>query len=803
MSGLRSKHNEAANLVQQMTLEEKTSFLSGRSFWYLQPLDRLDIPSVMVTDGPHGLRKQAKAADHVGLNVSVPATCFPTASALASSWDVGLLEEVGEALGRESAAENVIVLLGPGINLKRHPLCGRNFEYFSEDPLLTGELAAAFISGVQSQGVGTSLKHYAVNNQEHGRMYMDAIVDERTLRELYLRGFEIAVTRSQPWTVMCAYNRVNGTYCGEHDWLLNQVLRDQWGFEGLVVSDWGATNDRVAGIAGGLDLEMPASGGTNDRRAADAVREGRLDEAALDRAVARNVAVALLGAELAEQDVQVDHEAHHSLARRAAAECAVLLKNEGALLPLQASERLAVIGAFAKKPRYQGTGSSQVRPTRLESAFEAMSETLGVEPAYAPGYDPKSSEPDQALIDEAVTVAREAEVVVLFAGLPGIYESEGFDRSHLNMPEQHDRLIEAVCAANDRVVVVLQNGAPVLMPWLDDVEAVLEAYLGGQAGGGGIAELIFGRANPSGKLAETFPSSLDAVGSNRWFPGEHRQIHYREGLYIGYRQPDIKPLFPFGYGLSYTTFAYDHLRLPAGEVDVADGLQLELELTNTGSVAGAEVVQVYVADPECSVYRPERELRAFEKVKLDPGETKTVSLQLDRRAFAFFDAEAGDWVVEAGRFEVQVGASSADIRLQGAVEVRSDDEVRRGVMTGPVVENGRLVVSDECFAAMLRRPVPAPERSRPFHMNSSVNEVGESWLGARFREKTIAAFREQMGGASNDEVLNKMFETMAGEMPLRGLAMFSGGRLKHSQLELLVALLNWQLLKALKLTLKR
>ncbi|MEM8768431.1 MAG: glycoside hydrolase family 3 N-terminal domain-containing protein, partial [Pseudomonadota bacterium] len=428
MSGLRSKHNEAANLVQQMTLEEKTSFLSGRSFWYLQPLERLDIPAVMVTDGPHGLRKQAKAADHVGLNVSVPATCFPTASALASSWDVALVEEVGEALGRESAAENVIVLLGPGINLKRHPLCGRNFEYFSEDPLLTGELAAAFITGVQSQGVGTSLKHYAVNNQEHGRMYMDAIVDERTLRELYLRGFELAVTRSQPWTVMCAYNRVNGTYCGEHDWLLNQVLRDDWGFEGLVVSDWGATNDRVAGVAGGLDLEMPASGGANDRRAAEAVRAGQLDEAALDRAVARNVAVSLLGVDLAERELQVDHEAHHALARRAAAECAVLLKNNNNLLPLEPAARVAVIGAFAKKPRYQGTGSSQVRPTRLEPAFEVIESYLGVEPAYAAGYDPKSSEPDQRLVDEAVAVAREAEVVVLFAGLPGIYESEGFDR---------------------------------------------------------------------------------------------------------------------------------------------------------------------------------------------------------------------------------------------------------------------------------------------------------------------------------------------------------------------------------------
>ncbi|MEJ2090215.1 MAG: glycoside hydrolase family 3 C-terminal domain-containing protein, partial [Gammaproteobacteria bacterium] len=477
--------------------------------------------------GPHGLRKQTRGADHVGLNVSVPATCFPTASALASSWDVNLLEEVGEALGREAAAENVAVLLGPGINIKRHPLCGRNFEYYSEDPLLAGELAAAFIRGVQSQGVGTSLKHYAVNNQERGRMVVDAVVDERSLREIYLRAFEIAVTRSQPWTVMCAYNRVNGTYCGEHDWLLNRVLRDEWGFEGLVVSDWGATNDRVAGVAGGLDLEMPASGGANDRRVAEAVARGDLDEAVLDRAVARNVSLSLLGADLEAADHPVDLDAHHRLARRVAADCTVLLKNDGGLLPLETGLRLAVIGAFAKTPRYQGTGSSQVTPTRIDAAFDAITEHLGAEPVYAAGYDPRTGESEDALLEEARAAAAEADAVLLFTGLPGIYESEGFDRAHLDLPAAHVALIERVCAANANVVVVLANGAPVSMAWVDLPAAILEGYLGGQAGGAAMADVLFGTVNPSGRLAETFHMSLDAVGADAWFPGHGRQVQSR------------------------------------------------------------------------------------------------------------------------------------------------------------------------------------------------------------------------------------------------------------------------------------
>jgi beta-glucosidase len=798
---LRAKHNEAADLVAQMSLEEKARFCSGRSFWHLEPLPRLGIPRVMVTDGPHGLRKQSREADHVGLNVSVPATCFPTACALASSWDVDLLREVGVALGRESAAEDVAVLLGPGINIKRHPLCGRNFEYYSEDPLLTGELAAAFIDGVQSQGVGTSLKHYAVNNQEHGRMTVDAIVDDRTLREIYLKGFEIAVRKAQPWTVMCAYNRVNGTYCGENDWLLNRVLRDEWGFEGLVVSDWGATNDRVAGLESGLDLEMPGGSGANDVRIRAAVESGRLAEAVLDRAVTRNVSVSLLGGDLAAVEHTVDHEAHHTLARRVAAESTVLLSNEGGLLPLDesATGSLAVIGAFAKHPRFQGAGSSQVKPTRLDCAFDALTEALGGEPSYAPGYDPRLSEPDSALIEEACAIAREASAVVIFAGLPGLYESEGFDRAHLGLPDQHDRLIEAVSRENARVVVVLSNGGPVLMPWADDVPAILEGYLGGQAGGSGVVDVLLGAVNPSGKLAESFPVDQKAVAADAWFPGKHRQVQYREGLYVGYRQPGLQVRFPFGFGLSYTEFSYEDLQVTPEISGPEETVEVRVAVRNTGDRAGKEVVQIYVDDRESRVYRPTAELKAFAKIDLAPGEMKTVTFTLDRSAFEFFDVIRGTWVVEAGEFEIRVGASSADIRCAAGVVIRDGDPIEVVEDPGPEIVGGRLFVDDARYAGMLGRPVPPPEGSRPFHLNSSVDEIGTTWLGGRVRDRIVAGFREQMGGASNDEVLNRMFETMAGEMPLRALELFSGGRFSRAQIDILLALLNRRPLVAARL----
>ncbi|MCB1685321.1 MAG: glycoside hydrolase family 3 C-terminal domain-containing protein [Pseudomonadales bacterium] len=801
--GLKSRHNQAAALVAQMTLDEKAAFCSGRSFWFLESLERLNLPAVMVTDGSHGLRKQERSVDHVGLNVSVPATCFPTASALASSWDVELLHEIGVALGEQCVAERVAVLLGPGMNIKRHPLCGRNFEYFSEDPLLTGRLAAAMVQGVQSQGVGTSIKHYAVNNQESSRMFVDAIVDERTLREIYLRGFEIAVREAQPWTVMCAYNRVNGTYCGEHDWLLNQVLRQSWGFEGLVVSDWGAVNDRVAGVRTGLDLEMPASGGANDRRVAQAVRDGVLKESALDVCVTRNVSLTLLGAELEQRDPAVDHAAHHRLARRAAGECVVLLKNSDGLLPVEPAGKIAVLGAFAEHPRYQGAGSSQVQPTRLDNALEEIRALVGErgEVRYAPGYEPKKSGDDAALIREAADAARGADVALVFAGLPGIYESEGFDRAHLNLPGQHNRLIEAVCAANPNTVVVLSNGAPVAMPWVNAPKAIVEGYLGGQAGGGAIADVVFGVVNPSGKLAETFPLACADVPADAWFPGQDRQVQYREGLYVGYRyfnSFDVPVLFPFGHGLSYTRFDYAALALSSSRVQADDGLAVSVTISNQGTCAGAEIVQLYVSDPQSAAYRPEQELRDFVKVRLEPGEVKTLKFRLDHRAFAVFDPGSGDWVVESGELEIRVGASSRDIRLAAGVRVESAQtpSARLTRVGGPTFESGKLTVSDAAFAGMLGRPLPAPENVRPFHMNSSVSELSTTWIGRRIRSRIIEGFQKSMGGGSSDETLAKMFEAMANEMPLRALPLFSGGKVSVTSVELLLAMLNGRWLSA-------
>lgn len=806
--GLRAKHNEAISIVDQMSLEEKAAFCSGQNFWQLEACERLGLPSIMVTDGPHGLRKQAGNADHVGLNSSIPATCFPTACALASSWDPSLLHGIGVALGEQCIAENVAVLLGPGMNIKRHPLCGRNFEYFSEDPLLSGELAASMIQGVQSQGVGTSVKHYAVNNQEKGRMLVDAIVDERTLREVYLRGFEIAIKKAQPWTVMCAYNRLNGTYCAEHDWLLNQVLRDDWGFEGLVVTDWGATNNRAQGVSAGLDLEMPSSGGINDRRIVTAVQTGEISEMDLDRSVARTVSLILLGADLAERQKMVDQDSHHRLAHRAAIESVVLLKNDNGLLPLQETANIAVIGAFAKHPRYQGAGSSQVTPTRLDGALDAIERIAGKSASltYAAGYDPEYSGLDADLIEQAVVVARSAEVVVVFAGLPGIFESEGFDREHMRLPEQHDQLIQAVCDANDNVVIVLCNGGPIEMPWIGATKAVLEGYLAGQAGGSAIADLLYGRANPCGKLAETFPLRQSDVPADQWFPRTGRQVQYREGLYVGYRYFDTANaavLFPFGHGLSYTHFDYSNLTLSREVLQQNDELLVTLDVKNTGDVAGSEVVQLYVSDIESSVYRPQHELKAFTKIMLEPGETREVTLTLDDTAFAVYDTNTQGWVVEAGEFDIQVGASSRDLRLCQRIMVNSAQQVSdpRGASAGPEFLDGKLVVSDDAFAAALGKPVPPAENSRPYHINSSLSEIAETWPGGMIKRRVGTALQETMGMNTSDEINQKMFTAMINDMPLRSLALFGGGKVSFKMLNILLALLNKRFLSAIKLML--
>lgn len=661
-------------IIKQLTLEEKASLCSGADFWHTESVERLGIPSVMVTDGPHGLRKQDETSDHLGLHDSVPATCFPTAAGMGASWNRDLIRRVGEALGTECQAANVAVLLGPGANIKRSPLCGRNFEYFSEDPFLSSEMAAHHIEGVQSQGVGTSLKHFAANNQEHRRMSVDAIVDERTLREIYLASFEGAVKQAQPWSVMCAYNKVNGEYASENETLLTRILRDEWGFEGFVVSDWGAVNDRVKALQAGLELEMPANGGIHDRNLVEAVKNGVLPEETLDRAVERLLRFIRKAGQERKAQTTVALEAHHALAKQMACESMVLLKNDG-VLPLSPGTSLAVIGEFAVRPRYQGGGSSHVNPTKLDEPLGEIRRLASAgSVTYAQGYRIDSDEVETALIEAAAETAANAEVAVVFAGLPDRYESEGYDRTHLSIPESHLALIEAVAARQPNLVVVLCNGAPVEMPWIEKTKAVLEGYLGGQAFGGAVADLLFGIANPSGKLAETFPAKLSDNPSYLFFPGEGDRVEYREGPFVGYRYYDtkeIKPLFAFGHGLSYTSFEFLDMELNRSTLHDHESLEVQVTLKNTGNRVGKEVVQLYVRDLESSVVRPFQELKGYHKVELQPGEIQTVRFTLDKRAFAYYNVALADWHVESGDFEIRVGSSSRDIALVRKVTVKS------------------------------------------------------------------------------------------------------------------------------------
>jgi beta-glucosidase len=660
------------SLLQQLTLEEKAALSIGLTAWDTFPVERLGIPSIVVSDGPHGLRRVPDI--NAGSN-SLPATCFPTASALAATWNLDLVYEMGQALGDECIALGVDVVLGPGNNMKRAPLCGRNFEYFSEDPCLGGEMAASFINGVQSRGVGTSLKHFATNNQETQRMMVSAEVDERALREIYLAGFERAVKKARPWTVMCAYNRLNGTYCSENHRLLVDILKDEWGFEGLVVSDWGAVHNRIVSLLGGLDLEMPGPQARRAQRVVEAVRNGELAESVLDAAVERVLRIVFRAKQTPKGHTTINVDEHHALARRIAAEAIVLLKNDGDLLPLHDVKTLAVIGLSAQTPRFQGGGSSEVNATRVDIPFDEVRKLAGgAQLLYAEGYTMQPGL-DQALIEQAVKIAAQAEVALLYVALPLYKESEGADRPDMDLSEQQVALIKAVTAVQPRSVVILNNGSAVAMSeWINGAAAVLEAWLMGQAGGGAIADVLFGRVNPSGRLAETFPLKLSDTPAYLNFPGENGQVRYGEGLFIGYRYYDMKNmnvLFPFGYGLSYTTFEYSQLRLSSQAIKDTDNLTVSLDVTNTGRVAGKTVVQLYVHDPESALRRPYKELKDFAKVALEPGETKTVTLTLDRRAFAYYDPNGQQWVAESGVFDILIGASAADIRLTKTVYLES------------------------------------------------------------------------------------------------------------------------------------
>lgn len=755
-----------------MDLNDQISLLSGHGMWHTQPVPGL--PSVMVSDGPHGLRAQPDGGENLGLLASEPATCFPPAVTLASSWDEDLIREVGAAVGAEARAAGVAVVLGPGMNIKRHPRCGRNFEYFSEDPLLTGRLATAIAVGIQSAGVGACLKHFAVNNQESHRLVVDAVVDERTLREIYLAGFEYAVKTARPWTVMTSYNLVNGTYASDHRRLLTEILRDEWGFDGLVMSDWSATNDRVAGVLAGMDLEMPGSKGAFDGEVRAALKEGQLTQEDVQRCVDRVVALVERSPEVPGEPV--DFEAHDDLARRAAARSSVLLVNDG-LLPLTDASSVALIGAFAEQPRYQGAGSSLVNAITVTTAKEAFAQR-GISVTYAPGYNPDGSAPDPRLLPEAVEAASSADVVVLMVGLPGLFESEGYDRDHLHLPREQEELIEALCAANPRTVVALSNGSPVVMPWVDAPAAILESYLGGQASGAALIDVLYGDVEPAGRLAESFPKRAQDISSDPFFPGDPHQVEHREGVYVGYRYfvtEGIEPLFPFGHGLGYSTFEIGECWAPA-EVAAGDGLAVRVRVRNLGDRDGSTVVQVYHHDRTGRVTRPRRELVGFARVSLAAGESSDVLVDVTPEALAFWH---DGWQIPDGEHDLEIGFSSVDI--SAVVTVLSS-----GGFSGSLPDEPVVAVSDAEFTARLGYAVPTPRPVKPYVRNTTLGELSGNPLGKVMRELSY-----RVTDIKNvDPVTRKLIEKSVAEGPLRSAALFSQGRITLGMVDGLVNLLN-------------
>lgn len=771
---------DVKKLVNELTLEEKASLCSGADFWHTKAIDRLNIPAAMVSDGPHGIRKQESLADHMGVAESIKAIGFPTASAMACSFDRDLLHKVGDALGEECVAEDLAVLLGPGINMKRSPICGRNFEYYSEDPVVAGELGAAFVNGVQEHGVGTSLKHFAANNQEWRRMSISAEIDERTLREIYLAAFETVVKKAQPWTIMCSYNRINGVYSCENDWLLNKVLRDEWGFEGLVMTDWGAMDERVPSLKAGLDLEMPDCHGETDKLIVKAVQSGELEESVLDAAVERILTMvdkyltARKGIDPASMvhplpssvERGYDVAAHHALARTTAEQSAVLLKNED-ILPLQKDKKIAFIGEFAKVPRIQGGGSSHINNTSVESALDAAGDSV----SYAQGFHIDEETTDETLLQEAITLAKESDVAVIFAGLPDSFESEGFDRTHLNMPANQNELIARISEVQPNVVVVLHSGSPIAMPWLDKVAGVLQMYLAGQASGGAAVNLLFGDATPCGKLAETFPLHLEDNPSYLNFPGNREKVCYQEGVFIGYRYYDKKKmdvLFPFGYGLSYTDFTYSNMKVTvngknAADVDVikeTDEIVVSADITNTGNCDGAEIVQLYIKNPVVYEIRPEKELRDFAKVFLKAGETKTVTFMLNARAFSYYETRIHDWYAESGDYEILLASSSRDIRLQDTVSITGSKKI-------PFVADYITTCEDvELFA-------------------KDGSALDEMLRGSGFAEATDHDGDDSMGSGTAD-----MMKAMFTGTPLHSILSFSSEELTYEDIQDTIRKLN-------------
>ena len=766
--------------INSLTLEEKAAFLQGWSTWTSYEKKNSGIPVCFLSDGPHGLRKQAGTGDHLGLNASIPATCFPTAATMANSWDEALGEELGRALGREAAANGVNVLLGPGLNMKRSPLCGRNFEYFSEDPYLAGKMAAAYIRGIQENGVAACPKHFAVNSQELRRMAMDSVVDERTLREIYLTGFEIAVKEGKPRSIMSSYNKVNGTYANENAHLLKEILRDDWGFDGFVVTDWGADNDHALGVKNGSNLVMPAPGPDAAIGLVNAVKEGRVSEADLDERLKELFRVLVSADEaMKKAPKSFDKDAHHALARKCAEQSIVLLENDG-ILPLDRNAVVGIIGDFARNPRYQGAGSSMVNPTRLDNLYDCL-RAAGVSIAgYAQGFDRRKPNPDQKLIDEAVRVAEAAPVVLLCVGLDEIAESEGMDRSNMELSKGQRELIEAVCKVNRNVVLVLSGGSPFVIP--GSFRAAIHGYLGGQAGAGAMADALLGKVNPSGKLNETWPLQLEDTPACAYFPSKERTAEYREGLYIGYLYYDtanIPVRYPFGHGLSYTTFLYSDIR--------AEKDRVTFTIANAGVRDGAEVAQVYVSCKDGNVFRPKKELKGFAKVFLKAGESRTVSVSLDDKAFRYFNVKTNRWEVESGIYTISVASDAAHVRLSANIRVEGTNApAPYGALPG--YESGRITrISEVEYRDLLGHPIPDGHWGGELTRNDAICQLYYAKTGAARLVYKILTHMKEKSEAKGIPDLNILFVY---NMPFRALAKMSGGLMSDRMVDDVVLLVN-------------
>lgn len=786
------KHPE---IVEKMSLEQKAAFVSGYDYWHLEESAELGLPKIMVTDGPHGLRKQntdKKTSNGIGLGNSVPATCFPPAATSSCSWDPDLLFKAGECMGKECLNEKVSVILGPGTNIKRSPVCGRNFEYFSEDPYLAGKCSAAVINGVQSMGVGTSLKHFCANSQEAFRMVIDEVIDERTLRETYLPAFEIAIKEAQPWTVMNSYNKINGVYASQNGHTQQEIARGEWGFEGLFVTDWGSSVDRIPGLENGTDLEMPTSGPLNTKKIIAAVQSGELDEKVLDERVDAVVDLIVKSKPALEKEHKFDINEHHAIAAEIAEGSMQLLKNEDDVLPLKPNAKVAVIGEMAESPRFQGAGSSVINPTRLDDALKNL-RIRDVDVTYARGYEKSKDEVNEELFAEAITAAKDADVAIVFAGLTEEFEGEGYDRLSIDMPNSHNELISKIADVNPNTVVVLAGGSVVLMPWLDKVKGLLNSGLGGQATGIAVAKILTGEVNPSGKTTETYPKSFEDNPTFGNYPGGPVTSEHRESVFIGYKYYDAAEkdvVFPFGFGLSYTTFEYSDIKTSASRIKDTDTVDVSFKIKNTGDRDGAEVAQLYVADKESTIFRPKKELRAFEKVFLKAGEEKEVIFTLDKRAFAFYNVNINDWFVESGDFVIGVGASSDDIRIAAQVYVEGtvEADIPDYRETAPNYYNNVAGITREDFAAVYGElPSPDIDPNKKIDLYCCLNDARHTKWGGKIC-RLIEKIMSKAGSAENGD--GKMLAAMATQIPMRNFIAMSMGAFSPAQARGLLKILN-------------